>query len=210
MKPATCDNTLPLDITAVSTDVYCTAADNENSNIVGVGIDADVFDEVFVTTVLEEGMVKLMMVFVDVFIAVIVVELPLLFFKVIVLMLILWVVDLLIWLVESVIMVVMVLLLLDGKVIEEVIDDVDLVALVDIFTGNSDIISGVFIDGVIVVDIVFAVDMSGKKDVGVCKSEIIKKVSTVLRFFLINGGPGSKAKLLQSVLLHQQECFVCR
>ena len=85
MRLQTCDTTLPLDITAASTDVYCTAADSEYLNIVGVGVDADVFDEVFVSTVLEEDMKLLLMVFVGVFMAVIVVGLPLLFFKVIVL-----------------------------------------------------------------------------------------------------------------------------
>lgn len=43
------------------------------------------------------------------------------------------------------------------------IDEYDLVALVDIFTGNSGIISGVVIDVVIIVEIsnvVFNIDMS--------------------------------------------------
>ena len=209
MRLQTCDTTLPLDITAASTDVYCTAADSEYLNIVGVGVDADVFDEVFVSTVLEEDMKLLLMVFVGVFMAAIVVRLPLLFFKVIVLMLVMWVVGLLIRLVESVIMVVVVLLRLvvilvvtggaemllfmvmvsiglvtiGGKVIEDVIDDVDLVALVDVFTGTSDIIFGVVMDVLIIAeisDVVFALYILGTKVNGVCKSEIIQKVSTNL------------------------------
>ena len=69
---------------------------------------------------------------------------------------------------------------IDGEDIEDVVDDISLVALVDIFTGTSDIISGVVIDVVIIVeisDVVSAVDMSTTEEVGVCESEIINKVS---------------------------------
>ena len=63
---------------------------------------------------------------------------------------------------------------IDGEDIEVVIDDISLVALVDIFTGTSDIFSGVVIDVVIIVeisDVVTAVDMSCKEVDGVCKSD---------------------------------------
>ena len=63
---------------------------------------------------------------------------------------------------------------IDGEDIEVVIDDISLVAPVDIFTGTSDIFSGVVIDVVIIVeisDVVTAVDMSCKEDDGVCTSD---------------------------------------
>ena len=62
---------------------------------------------------------------------------------------------------------------MDGEGIEDVIDDIDLVALVDIVTGTSDNISDVVIDVLIIVDIsnvVFTTD-----EHGVNKSEMIKK-----------------------------------
>ena len=62
---------------------------------------------------------------------------------------------------------------MDGEGIEDVIDDIDLVALVDIVTGTSDNISDVVIDVLIIVDIsnvVFTTDEDG-----VNKSEMIKK-----------------------------------
>ena len=60
--------------------------------------------------------------------------------------------------------------------IEDVIDDINLVTLVDIFTGTSDIISCVVIDVVIMVEIynvVSAVGMACAGEVGVCKAEMI-------------------------------------
>ena len=65
---------------------------------------------------------------------------------------------------------------IDGEKIEDVIDDINLVPLVDIFTGISDIISGAVIDVEIIVeiyDVVFTVDMSTTEEDGVNKSEII-------------------------------------
>ena len=62
---------------------------------------------------------------------------------------------------------------MDGEGIEDVINDIDLVALVDIVTGTSDNISDVVIDVLIIVDIsnvVFTTDEDG-----VNKSEMIKK-----------------------------------
>ena len=62
---------------------------------------------------------------------------------------------------------------MDGEGIEDVIDDIDLVALVDIVTGTSDNISDVVIDVLIIVDIsnvVFTTDEDG-----VNKSEMINK-----------------------------------
>ena len=64
----------------------------------------------------------------------------------------------------------------DGEDIEDVVDDIILVALVDIFKGTSDIISGDVIDAVIIVeisDVVSAVDMSCTDEDEVSKSEII-------------------------------------
>ena len=64
----------------------------------------------------------------------------------------------------------------DGEDIEDVVDDISLVALVDIFTGTSDIISGDVIDAVIIVeisDVVSAVDMTCTDEDEVNKSEII-------------------------------------
>ena len=51
---------------------------------------------------------------------------------------------------------------IDGGYIEDVIDNIELVALVNIFTGTSDMISGVVLDVVIIAatsNVVFAVDM---------------------------------------------------
>ena len=62
---------------------------------------------------------------------------------------------------------------MDGEGIEDVINDIDLVALVDIVTGTSDNISDVVIDVLIIVDIsnvVFTTDEDG-----VNKYEMIKK-----------------------------------
>ena len=66
------------------------------------------------------------------------------------------------------------------EVIDEVVGDVSLVVLVDILTGTSDIISGVAVDVVIIVEIsnvVFAVDTTTDEN-GVGKSEIMSKVLT--------------------------------
>ena len=65
---------------------------------------------------------------------------------------------------------------IDGEDIDDVIDDINLLPWVDIFTGTSGIIFGVVIDAVIVVDIsdvFFTVDMSSPEEDGVNKSEII-------------------------------------
>ena len=65
---------------------------------------------------------------------------------------------------------------IDGEDIDDVIDDINLLPWVDIFTGTSGIIFGVVIDAVIVVDIsdvFFTVDMSSTEEDGVNKSEII-------------------------------------
>ena len=70
----------------------------------------------------------------------------------------------------------------DGEDIEGVIDDISLVALVDIFTGTSDIISGIVMDVVIIVEIynvVSVVDMPTSDEDEVCKSEIMSKVYLV-------------------------------
>ena len=69
-----------------------------------------------------------------------------------------------------------------GKDIKDVIDDIDLVALVDIFTGISDIISGAVFEVVIgkISDVVPAVDMSTADEDGVNDTEMVKKVSTRL------------------------------
>ena len=70
---------------------------------------------------------------------------------------------------------------IDGNDIEDVIDEIDLVALVDIFNGTPDILSSVVIDVVNLVEIsavVSAVDMSITDDNGVCKSEIMSKILT--------------------------------
>ena len=70
-----------------------------------------------------------------------------------------------------------VVVFIDRKDIEDGINEINLVALVDIFTGTSDIISGVVIDVVIIVEI-SAVDMSTTDDNGVCKSETMSKILT--------------------------------
>ena len=71
----------------------------------------------------------------------------------------------------------------DGEDIEDVIDDINLVALVDIFTGTSDVISGVVFDLVIIgmiSDVVPAVAMSTTDGDGGNDAEIIEKVQPKL------------------------------
>ena len=62
---------------------------------------------------------------------------------------------------------------MDGEGIEDVIDDIDLVALVDIVTGTSDNISDVVIDVLIIVDISNVVFTTDEDRVN--KSEMDKK-----------------------------------
>ena len=64
------------------------------------------------------------------------------------------------------------------EVIDEVVGDVSLVVLVDIFTGTSDIISGVAVDVVIIVEIynvVSVVDVSNAEEDGVCGAEKLRE-----------------------------------
>ena len=64
------------------------------------------------------------------------------------------------------------------EVIDEVVGDVSLVVLVDIFTGTSDIISGVAFDVVIIVEIynvVSVVDVSNAEEDGVCEAEKLRE-----------------------------------
>ena len=65
--------------------------------------------------------------------------------------------------------------LIDGENIKDVIDDIDLVLLLNIFIGTSGIICGVVITDEIS-DVVFGVDMSTKDEDAVKKSWIISKV----------------------------------
>ena len=63
------------------------------------------------------------------------------------------------------------------EVIDEVDGDVSLVVLVDIFTGTSDIISGVAVDVVIIVEIsnvVCVLDVSNAEEGGVCEAEKLR------------------------------------
>ena len=90
----------------------------------------------------------------------------------------------------------------DREDIEDGIDDIDLVTLVDIFRGTSDIISGVVIDVVIIVEIsnvVFVLDILNIEEDGVCKSEIINTNKLGL-----NCAKGIMSWNLSSFALHQK------
>ena len=71
--------------------------------------------------------------------------------------------------------------IIDGEDMEDVIDDINLVALVDVLTGTCDVISGVVIDVVIIVDVVSAVDMSCTDEDKVNTSEIINVMHYLLQ-----------------------------
>ena len=71
--------------------------------------------------------------------------------------------------------------IIDVEDIEDVIEDINLFGLVDVLTGTCDVISGVVIDVVIIVDVVSAVDMSCTDEDKVNMSEIINVMHYLLQ-----------------------------